>query len=180
MSPVQRPLVRSRRDVLLILLVLLLPVLMLVGAYRLTGGGTDRVRSASGPVGQATSAYQDARAANVFPVSEPNGLPQGWQPVSSAFQQGNAGAVLRIGLRGPSGGAVQIVESNVVAYALLSGELGDEARVEDTVSLLGRDWQQYTAGDIGEALVLKQPNRTTIVSGRVSVDDLASLAVALG
>jgi hypothetical protein len=182
MCPVRPRFIRSRRDIVLVLLVLVLPVVVLIGAYRLVGGGSapGSVAGIGVPAVDSTSAYQLARAANLFPVSEPNALPQGWRPVSSAFQEGNAGGVLRIGLRGPSGGAVQIVESNVIAYALVSGELGDEAKVEDTVSLLGRDWQQYTADDNEQALVLRQPDRTTIVSGRVSVDDLAALAAALG
>jgi hypothetical protein len=182
MWPVRPRFIRSRRHIVLMLVVLVVPVLVLVGVYRVIRGGGQAPVAGVGvgvPAVDTTSGYRLARAANLFPVSEPSRLPPGWQSVSSAFQEGNAGAVLRIGFRGPGGGSVHIVESNVVATALVSGELGDDARIEDTVSLLGRDWQQYAADD-RRALVLRQPERTTIVSGRVSVDELASLAAALG
>ncbi len=65
-------------------------------------------------------------------------LPEGWQPVSSAFRRGDAGAVLRVGFRSPGGGAAQLVESNVMAGALVSAELGAGAHDEGTTNLDGR------------------------------------------
>src|SRR5262245_53115763 len=106
------------------LLVLLVPIFVLLTAYRCLGGESPTVANPS-------SAYDTARAAKLFPVSEPTGLPKGWQSVSSAFQRGDAGAVLRVGFRSPGGGTAQLIESNVNAEALVHGELGQDVQVED-------------------------------------------------
>jgi hypothetical protein len=86
--------------------------------------------------------------------------------------------VLRAGFRTPSGGTVQLVESNVNAEALVRGELGEDARIEDMVSLVGRDWQRYVTSSGERALVLRQPDRTVIVVGQASLEELATLAAA--
>jgi hypothetical protein len=155
------------------LLVLLVPIVVLLAAYRFLGGESPTVVD-------TTSAYDTARAAKLFPVSQPSGLPSGWQPVRSAFQRGDAGAVLRVGFRTPSGGTAQLIESNVAGEALVHGELGQEVTVEDTVSLVGRDWQRYTSERGEKGLVLRQPNRTVIVYGQAPIEELAVLASALG
>src|SRR6266511_979048 len=121
----------------------------------------------------------NARAAGLFPVTAPSSLPEGWHPVRSAFQRGDAGAVLRAGFRTPSGGTAQLIESNVNADALVRGELGEDVRIEDTVSLVGRDWQRYVTADGERALVLRQPDRTVIVVGQAPIEELAVLATAV-
>src|SRR3981189_2187632 len=98
-----RRLGRSPRDMALSLLVLLVPIIVLLGVYRFLGGESPTVVDPS-------AAYADARAAHAFPVAEPS-LPPGWHPVSSAFRRGDAGAVLRVGFRGPDSGTAQLVES---------------------------------------------------------------------
>jgi hypothetical protein len=154
------------------LLVLLVPIFVLLAAYRFLGGESPTVVDAS-------SAYDTAKAAKLFPVTEPTGLPAGWQSVSSAFQRGDAGGVLRVGFRSPSGGIAQLLESNVDAEALVRGELGQAARVEDTLSLDGLDWQRYVTEEGERALVLRQSNRTVIVVGQAPVEELAVLAAAV-
>lgn len=154
------------------LLVLLIPIFVLLAAYRFLGGE-------SATVVDTSSAYDTARAAKQFPVSEPTGLASGWQPVRSAFQRGDAGAVLRVGFRTPSGGTAQLIESNVAGDALVHGELGEQARVEDTVSLIGRDWQRYNTDRGERALVLRQPDRTVIVVGQAPIEELAALAASV-
>jgi Protein of unknown function (DUF4245) len=154
------------------LLALLIPIFVLLAAYRFLGGE-------SPPVMDTTSAYDTARAAGLFPVTAPSGLPTGWKPARSAFQRGDAGAVLRAGFRTPSGGTAQLIESNVHPDALVNGELGEEARIEDTVSLVGRDWQRYVTASGERALVLRQPDRTVIVVGQAPIEELAALAVAV-
>jgi hypothetical protein len=153
------------------LLVLLVPIFVLVGVYRFLGGESPTVVDPS-------SAFADARAAHVFPVAEP-AMPQGWKPVSSAFRRGDAGAVLRVGYRSPSGGTAQLVESNVPAGVLASAELGAGAHDEGNAVLDGRQWHRYTASQGDRAFVLGQPDRTMIVVGRATDAELAQLATSL-
>jgi hypothetical protein len=153
------------------LLVLLVPIFVLVCVYRFLGGESPTVADPS-------TAYADARAAGAFPVAEPT-VPAGWQPVSSAFRRGDAGAVLRVGFRSPGGGTAQLVESNVMAGALVSAELGAGARDEGAANLDGQEWHRYTAASGDRAFVLSQPDRTLIVVGRAPETELAQLAAVL-
>jgi hypothetical protein len=164
---------RSPRDMALALLVLLVPIFVLLAAYRWAGGESPTVVDTS-------SAYDTARAARLFPVSEPSGLPAGWQAAGSAFQRGDAGAVLRVGFRTPKGGTAQLIESDVPADNLVTGELGGGARMDGTTAIHGREWQVYTTGGARRALVLRQPDRTVIVVGEASPQELSALADALG
>jgi Protein of unknown function (DUF4245) len=166
-----RRLGRTPRDMALSLLVLLVPIFVLVGVYRFLGGESPTVVDPS-------SAYDDARAAHVFPVAEPS-LPPGWQPVSSTFGRGDAGAVLRVGFRSPHGGTAQLVESNVTAGALVSSELGPGAQDDRDATVAGQQWQRYTAAKGDHAYVLSQPDRTVIVMGRAADAELTQLAGAV-
>ncbi|GII21135.1 hypothetical protein Pme01_07320 [Planosporangium mesophilum] len=153
------------------LLVLLVPIVVLLGMYRFLGGESPTVVDPS-------TAYADARAARAFPVAEP-AVPAGWQPVSSAFRRGDAGSVLRVGFRSPSGGTAQLVESNVSAGALLTAELGAGARDEGPAGLVGQEWRRYTATQGDRAYVLSQQDRTVIVMGRAADAELTQLATSL-
>jgi Protein of unknown function (DUF4245) len=156
----------------LALLVLLVPIFALLTAYRWVGGESPTVVDTA-------SAYDTARAARLFPVAEPTGLPAGWEAASSAFQRGDAGAVLRVGFRTPQGGTAQLIESNVPPENLIAGELGEQARVDETVTVRGLQWQRYAADRGRRALVLRQSDRTIIVVGEASIEELATLAGAV-
>ena len=65
----------------------------------------------------------EARSANAFPISQPDGLGSGWRPVSARYQTADGGATLRIGYVTPEGRGVQLVQSNVPADRLLRTEL---------------------------------------------------------
>jgi hypothetical protein len=153
------------------LLVLLVPIFVLVGVYRFLGGESPTVVD-------PTTAYADARAARAFPVAE-SATPAGWRPVSSTFRRGDAGAVLRIGFRSPSGSTAQLVESNVMAGALVSAELGAGSRDEGDANLAGLSWRRYVASRGDHAYVLSQVDRTVIVVGRASGPELVELATSL-
>src|SRR5919112_388171 len=71
-----------------------------------------------------------ARAANLFPISEPAGLDDGWTPVSAAWQQVDGGRVLRIGYVTPGGGGVQVVQTDAPVDSFLPIELTAGARPE--------------------------------------------------
>ncbi|NJC69510.1 DUF4245 domain-containing protein [Planosporangium thailandense] len=153
------------------LLVLLVPIIVLLGVYRFLGGESPTVVDPS-------SAYDDARAAHAFPVTEPS-VPPGWKPVSAVFRRSDPGAVLRVGYRSPTGGTAQLLESNVPTGVLVASELGTGARDEGAVSLDGQEWHRYTSSSGELAYVHSQPDRTVLVVGRTSDTELAQLATAV-
>jgi hypothetical protein len=155
------------------LLVLLIPIALLLGFYRVFLNGDDPVTVDPAP------AISEARAANAFPVSEPAGLGSGWRTVSARFQRADDGATLRLGYVSPAGEGVQVVQSNVPAERLLPAELTGAGRPEGTLALAGRDWQGYTARPGEHALVLLESSRTVIVVGSAREQELRDLAGAL-
>src|SRR4051794_10694365 len=81
---------RTPRDMALSLLVLLIPVLLIVVAYKVLQRGDDPV------LADPTEAVAAARNAHRFPVAQPEGLSKGWRTVSADFQRVAGGAVLRL------------------------------------------------------------------------------------
>jgi hypothetical protein len=164
---------RRPRDLALSLVVLLVPIALLVGVYRVLYEGDRPVLVDAAPV------VEQARTAGHFPVAAPAGLAEGWRTVTARYAGDDGDAVLRIGYLTPSGAGIQLVESDRPAEALLSGELTAAARPLGTRAVDGRDWQRY-AGRPGErALVLLEPERTLLVVGAGADDELAALAAAL-
>lgn len=167
-APSRRP-----RDLALSLVVLLLPIAVLLGIYRLVHQGDEPLLIDAAPV------VEQARSAGDFPVAAPTGLADGWRTVSARYVGGAGEAVLRIGYLAPSGAGVQLVESDRPAEELLAEELTSAARPRGTRPIAGRDWQRY-AGRPGEiALVLLEPERTLLVVGTGAEDELAELVAAL-
>ncbi len=164
---------RRFRDMALSLIALLIPILLVVTLFRLRGG-EDVVIVDPAP------AISQARAANAFPVEAPTGLPEQWRPVSAAFQRPGGAAVLRLGYVTPSGGGVQLVESDEDAEVLLPRELGAEIRPTGTEAIAGREWQSYQVRGGELALVLTGPDRTVILVGRADMPELRRLAESLG
>jgi len=136
------------------MLVLLVPIFILLVAYRYVGGEKPVVADPS-------SAYADARAARAFPVAEAP-PPTGWEVASAAFRL-DGGGVLRIGLRGPDGEAVQVIESGA-DVGFVPSELGNTRPAGVTV-IGGRNWVRQVTARGEPALVLSQPDRTIIVLG---------------
>jgi hypothetical protein len=71
------------------------------------------------------------------------------------------------------------VESNVMAGALVSAELGAGAHDEGTTNLDGQEWHRYVAAEGDHAFVLSQPDRTLVVVGRATDTELSQLATSL-
>jgi len=162
---------RSPRDMALSLLVLLVPIALFLGFYRVVLQGDAPI-----PIDPA-SAVAQARAANAFPVSDPP-RPEGWTVTSATFQQPEGGRVLRVGYVTPDGTGMQLVQGNVPAERLLRGELGERPVPTGTVDLGGRGWQSYDARPGERALVLLEPARTVVVVGGDDAE-LRELAGAL-
>ncbi|MFF5174411.1 DUF4245 family protein [Micromonospora sp. NPDC000089] len=164
---------RSSKDMALSLLVLLVPIALIVAFYRGFLGGEQPTTV------DATPAYEQARSAGAFPVSQPAGLGSGWRTVSAGYRTENGGATLRVGYLSPEGGAAQLVESNVPPQQLIPAELTDQGQPQGPADLPGGNWQKYTGRGNEQALVLLEPNRTVIVVGDARENELRTLATSL-
>ncbi|MFC4106824.1 DUF4245 domain-containing protein [Micromonospora zhanjiangensis] len=162
---------RRPRDMAISLLVLLVPIALAIGVYRVVFGGDQPVRTDPAP------AIDQARRSGAFPVLEPVGLGPDWHPVSATFNR--AEGTLRIGYVTSSGAGAQLVESAVPPDRLLPAELTGRARPEGRVSVNGREWQWYAVRAGERALVLLEPKRTVIVVGSAGEQELSDLADAL-
>ncbi|MBT8227678.1 MAG: DUF4245 domain-containing protein [Dactylosporangium sp.] len=165
---------RPFRGVVTGAVVLLIIAFVLVGVARVFG------REARQPVSADTAAaYGAAAAAQAFPVASPTRLPDGWRALNSDFHTGEPAPMLRVGLRAPDGGAVQLIQSAWPPESLLPAELGAAARPKGDVLVAGRTWQRYLAERGMRALVLLDPDRTIILVGTASDKDLRGLAGSL-
>ncbi|MEQ4301193.1 DUF4245 domain-containing protein [Plantactinospora sp. B6F1] len=164
---------RSTKDIVISLLVLLVPIALVIGFARVFLGAEQPV------VIDPTPVLQEARAANAFPVSEPTDLTDGWRTVTAQFRREAAGATLRLGYLSPDGGGVQLVQSSLPAEGLLPAELTRDGQPQGTVEVGGRLWQRYTARPGESALVLLEPDRTVLLVGRASEDQLRQVVSSL-
>ncbi|MFJ6195201.1 DUF4245 family protein [Micromonospora sp. NPDC092111] len=164
---------RSPKDMALSLLVLLVPIALLLAFYRGFLGGEQPTTVDAAP------AYEQARAASVFPVSEPAGLGSGWRTVSASFRTVADGANLRVGYLTPEGRGAQLVQSSVPPERLLPAELTAEGQPQGPADLGGANWQRYTGRGNEQALVLLEPGRTVIVVGDARDNELRELAGSL-
>lgn len=172
---------RSPRDVALSLGVLIIPILLLLGAYRLFWNGDEPIAV------DVSQTYQTAQHSGAFPVLEPAGLAAGWSanvasftPASPGASGAAAGAVLRVVYHDPDRNAVQLIETDAPSDAVLAAELGTSARPGNVVTVGGRQWREYpVAGSGARALAAVEDGRTTIVIGTASADRLREFAAAL-
>jgi hypothetical protein len=155
------------------LVVLLVPIALLLGFYRLVLDGDEPITVDPRP------AVAEARAAALFPVAEPTGLGAQWRVSTATFRRLDDGATLRIGYVGPDNEPVQLVQSSVPLQKLVTAELGGEAGPAGTVRVGARTWQRYTARPGETALVLLEKGRTIIAVGATEQRRLETLAAAL-
>lgn len=156
------------------LLVLIIPLLVVVAAYRYLYRGEEAVVVDTAP------AVEQATRAGRMPIVQPAGLADGWRPISAVYREVAEGATLRIGYLTPSGAGVGLIQSTLPADTLFPAELGEAARPSGNETIAGRTWQRYAARDGETAIVLRQSDRTVIVNGRASVDELRTLVASLG
>lgn len=150
------------------LIVLLIPVAVIVGLFRLRGG-EDVVTVDPAP------AIAQAQAANVVPITVPHGLSGQWRTVTAVYASGT----LRVGYVTPSGGGVQVIESNEPEQSLLDRELGGDQRLLGEVRVGGASWRSLQVRGDERALVLTEPRRTLVVVGHADLAELRTLAAAV-
>jgi hypothetical protein len=155
------------------LLVLLVPIVALLGFYRLVLGGEDPIAVDPRP------AIAEARSAGLFPVAEPVGLGDDWHVSVAAFRRVDGGATLRLGYVDPDSGPVQVVQSSVPPATLIPAELGTGVAARGTLAAGPRTWQRYDTRPGESALVLLEKDRTIVVVGATDVARLRELAATL-
>ncbi|HEY7173770.1 MAG TPA: DUF4245 domain-containing protein [Micromonosporaceae bacterium] len=165
---------RTPTDMAKAVLVLLVPVIIAVVVYVFFFGGSNAI--AIDPSGT----YSEAQVAHVFPVVQPQGLPNGWKPVSSTFGVENGRHVLRVGYVTPGGSGIQLVESDGPAASAISDAVGSSNPIGASVNLGGRNWGEVGAGNHDQrALIDTEKGYTIIVKGQVSENDLSTFASSL-
>jgi len=163
---------RTGRDMALSLIVLLIPLAVIVGIFRLRGGEDVVVVDPSAAIGQA-------QASGLFPVAVPEGLAPGWRSISANFAAADGTGALRVGYITPGDGTVQVLESNEDPQVLLPREFGPDGEPTGTVDVDGTVWRSYRFRGGEQALVLTTSNRTIVVQGQASPEELRELAHAL-
>jgi len=153
--------------------VLLVPILVLVGAYAVLGG--DPVHTVDpGPV------YGQARAVARYEVRQPVGLEPGWRVVSAHLRRDGEAVTVRVGYVSPSDAGARVTQTDRAAEQVLPEELGGPVgRPTATVRLRGRSWQQYAPGAGRTALVLFDGPVTVVVIGDASPAELKTMAGSL-
>jgi hypothetical protein len=164
---------RTPKDLVISLLVILIPIALVLGFYRVFLGADQPAVVDPGP------AFAQARTANAFPVREPAGLGGGWRPISANFTRADGGAILRVGYVTPEGAGVQLVQSNMPGETAVPAELSTSAQPQGLLQLSGGTWQRYVAGVDQRGLVLLAPGQTVIVFGDAAERELRDLAAAL-
>jgi hypothetical protein len=151
------------------MIVLMVPVILIVGLFRLLGHDTP-------PTIDTAPAYGAAQADHRFDVLTPVGLAKGWHISAASYESG----LLRVGITSPNAGALQFVESSSPPETLVPAEVGAGARPQGNMDVNGTTWQRYAGGRAGErAIVLATRGRTVIIVGEASDTDVRTLAAAL-
>ncbi|MEV6597331.1 DUF4245 domain-containing protein [Actinoplanes sp. NPDC051346] len=163
---------RRPRDMAMSLAVLLIPIALLLGFYRLVLDGDKPISVDAAPT------LQQARAARAFPVSAPS-LGADWHVQTATFKRESGGATLRLGYVDPRGEPLQLVESSVATATLIPAELGKTPTATGTHQAGARTWQRYDARPGENALVLLEKGRTIIVIGKAESTSLEKLASTL-
>jgi len=163
---------RRPRDMVLSLAVLLIPIALFLGFYRIVLDGDKPISV------DATSSIE--LATREFPVAQPAGLGDDWHVTSANFRRENGGATLRLGYVAPSDKALLLVQSNVDAATLVPAEVGPTGKRTGTYRAGERTWLEY-AGRAGEtALISTEQTRTIVIIGSSSdTGNLEKLAAAL-
>jgi hypothetical protein len=164
---------RRPRDMVISMLVLLVPILLAFGVYRIFLDGHEPIAV------DTTAAVDDARHANAFPVLVPTGLDDDWTTVSARWQDLDGAKALRLGMVAPDGKGAQVLQTDAEPAQIIPAELTADARHTGDAQIGGAAWQTYTTRPGERALVKLDPDRTVIVFGEVKDADLRALAGSL-
>lgn len=175
-STPNRGAVRTARNMVGALLILLVPVIGWAALSQPTGHGKVHVVDTKPDIRQAKA---EAR----FPVLVPAGLPARWRPTSSRVESRTGQdrvrrVVFRIGYVTPADRWAGLVEGDTAS--LLDDEIGRNRKPTGSVDVAGTRWTRYPGRQAGDlALVRTAGDTTYLVTGSAKVDELRKLAEAL-
>lgn len=118
-----------------------------------------------------------ARRAASYPVAAPTGLPGTWKATSVRYD-GAANEAWHLGFLDPEGQYVAVEQSKDTEPTFVDEASQGAEETSRTQRIGDRTWQRYK-GEKYDALVLKEKNATTVVTGTADFDQLAELAAAL-
>ncbi|GAB2916048.1 DUF4245 domain-containing protein [Streptomyces mayteni] len=177
-----RPAARSRQRFQSVRNMVLSLAIICVGAFGMYffiphDESIDPVREVEYEVAASTA----ARAAP-YELLAPEGLSEDWRATSARYEpMGEFGATWRLGLIGPDDDYVALAQSDAVVGGsdpFVASVTRDAEDTGETVRAAGQDWAWYE-GERYDALVLAEPDVTTVVFGSAATDRLVSFAETL-
>ncbi|MGK5498044.1 DUF4245 domain-containing protein [Streptomyces sp. URMC 125] len=120
-----------------------------------------------------------ARRAAPYPIAAPVGLPETWRATSVRYRgQSDQGAVWHLGFMDPDNEYAAVEQSDGEPERFVGEVTRGAEPTGRTRTVGGREWERYE-GPTYDALVLKEAEVTTVVTGTAPLDSLARLAAAL-
>lgn len=119
------------------------------------------------------------RAVAPYDVLAPVGLGARWKATSARGGQDGGSVTWHLGLVSPAGDYAAVEQSDGPVRGFLDEHVAGAGRA-GAVSVGGRTWQRLTGGTPDDhALLLPDPDVTTLVTGSASFDELRALARSL-
>ncbi|WP_420802428.1 DUF4245 domain-containing protein [Streptomyces taklimakanensis] len=120
-----------------------------------------------------------ARRAAPYPVVAPEGLPETWRATSVRYRgQSDQGAVWHLGFMDPDNEYAAVEQSDGRPERFVGKVTHGAEATGRTRTIDGEEWERYE-GPKYDALVLRKPEVTTVVTGTAPFESLARLADAL-
>ncbi|MDT0342399.1 DUF4245 domain-containing protein [Streptomyces litchfieldiae] len=138
----------------------------------------DQPEGSTPTVSYEVEATTAARAAP-YELLVPEGLPEGWRATSVRYEPlGEFGATWHLGFLDPDDEYVAVRQADGDAGEFVADATRDAEDTGSATAAGGRDWARYE-GSKYDALVLAEPDATTVVMGTASFDRLEQFAGAL-
>lgn len=114
-----------------------------------------------------------------YALAAPEGLPDSWRATSVFYRaQSDQGAVWHLGFMDPDNEYAAVEQSDADPDRFVAKVTHGAERTDRTERLDGETWTYYEGAKY-DALVLKQPDVTTVVTGTAPKERLGELAAAL-
>ena len=129
--------------------------------------------------------FDDVRVSDPFPVLEPLGLPDGWEPTSAWFEPASVngvidGAVLHVGYLTPEGSYAEVRQTDGAADEAISEWVGADVETDGDIDISGDTWQVVRSSETGRDGVVRSADGTTVVvTGKAEPGELEELAASL-
>ncbi len=118
-----------------------------------------------------------AQRAAPYPIVAPEGLAEGWRPTSVSYNRAENDA-WHLGYLTPEREYVAVEQSTAPADKYIAQVSHGAKDTGKTQQVAGRAWQRWE-GEKYDALVLREPGVTTVVTGTAPFGQLGEMAAAL-